>query len=264
MTRARRPFYVGTNFKMHQTPAETAAFITGLRPALGDTLVGHEDVRLFVIPPFTSLPAAVPAAADAGLPLWVGAQTMHQATEGAYTGEISARMLQAVGVGLVLLGHAERRALFAESDAALSAKVPAALGAGFQTLLCVGETAEEKGFGVGPETVARQLKIALSGVDAAHLPNLLVAYEPVWSIGASGTPARPDDVMGVADAIRGALGDRFGAAGAEVPVLYGGSVSVDNCGGFVALQHIDGLFIGRAAWTVDGFAAVLAAALDAR
>lgn len=263
-TAADRPFFVGTNFKMHQTPEETAAFIAALGPAVRGTLAGHEDVRLFVIPPFTSLPAAVAAARGVNLPLWVGAQNLHQAAEGAYTGEISARMLRAVGVDLVLLGHAERRTLFAETDAALNAKVATALGAGFRTLLCVGETAEEKGFGVGSETVARQLKIALHGLGPERLPGLLIGYEPVWSIGAGGTPAQPADVAEATRAIRAALAGRFGEAAAPVPILYGGSVSADNCGAFVALADIDGLFIGRAAWQVEGFARVLAAALAAR
>jgi triosephosphate isomerase len=260
----RRPFFFGTNFKMHQTPEETTAFIAALGPAVREALAGHGDAHLFVIPPFTSLPAAVAAARGTDPPLWVGAQNMHQATEGAYTDEISARMLQAVGVDLVLLGHAERRALFAETDAALNAKVAAALGAGFRVLLCVGETAEEKGFGVGAETVARQLKIALHGLDPARLSGLLVGYEPVWSIGAGGTPAQPADVTEATGAIRAALASRFGEPGGRVPILYGGSVNAENCGAVVALEGIDGLFIGRSAWQVEGFARVLAAALAAR
>lgn len=265
LARDRRPFHFGTNFKMNQTPAETARFLADLAPRLNQNRV-PETVRLFVIPPFTSLPMAIAARETAGLTsrVWIGAQNVHWATEGAYTGEISVPMLTSIGVDLVLLGHAERRGLFGETDEALAKKVPAALVAGLQVLLCVGETAEEKAFGVGPETVTRQLKIALHDVGNEALSRLLIGYEPVWSIGAGGTPARPQDVMETVVPLRHALTEKFGAAGQNVPILYGGSVAPDNCGDFVTLEEIDGLFVGRAAWQVEGFERVLQAALVAR
>ena len=259
MSAIRRPLCFGTNLKMHQTPEETTAFVGGVRAAVGDAL-GRDDVHLFVIPPFTSLPAAVEAARGSGL--WIGAQNVHPAADGAFTGEISTRMLQAVGVDLVLIGHAERRGLFGETDAFVNEKVRAALAAGFRVLVCVGETAAEKGYGVGPETVVRQLKIALHGVEADAIDRLMVGYEPVWSIGAGGTPARPDDVALTAGHLRAALRSLYPAQGDAVPILYGGSVDPSNVAGFVALDDIDGAFVGRAAWTVDGYAAVLRAALD--
>ncbi|HEU5433628.1 MAG TPA: triose-phosphate isomerase, partial [Thermomicrobiales bacterium] len=196
--------------------------------------------------------------------IWIGAQNMHWAAAGAYTGEISAAMLQALGVDLVLLGHAERRLLFHETDRDVNRKVLAAVERGLRVLLCVGETADERGYGVGGETVARQLKIGVYDLEPNHLPLLQIAYEPVWCIGASGTPARPDDVEPMARLIRDVLGDRFGEPGRATSVLYGGSVDPANAGGFVRLPDIDGLFVGRAAWTVDGFRATLDAALLAR
>lgn len=258
-----RPFHFGTNFKMHQTPEETSRFLTDLAPHLARV---PEAVRLFVIPPFTSLSAAVVARESAELTprVWIGAQNVHWATEGAYTGEISVRMLTAVGADLVLLGHAERRGLFGETDEALARKVPVALEAGLRVLLCVGETATEKALGVGPETVVRQLKMALHDVDPSALPHLLIGYEPVWSIGAGGTPALPDEVMETVVPVRRALQELLGEAGASVPILYGGSVAPENAGSFVALKEIDGLFVGRAAWQVDGFMRVLDSALAAR
>lgn len=262
-----RPLTIGTNLKMHQTPAETTEFVAALPDALMPMLGARQGLQFFVIPPFTSLPAAVAAAASAresnDVPLWIGAQNMHWAEEGAYTGEISARMLAGVGVDLVLLGHAERRSLFHETDADLSRKIPAALNAGLRVLLAVGETAEEREWGVGPETVSRQLKIALSGVDRASVDarRISVAYEPVWSIGSEGTPAEPADVEPIAATIRGALRDALGPGGEVMTILYGGSVNPENCRGFVALDEIDGLFVGRAAWTVEGFAAIIRAAL---
>lgn len=257
----RRALHFGTNLKMHQTPAETAAFVAGLRGMVGD-VIGRADVRLFVIPPFTSLPAAVEAGGDAAI--WIGAQNVHWAPEGAYTGEISVRMLQAVGVDLVLIGHAERRGLFHETDAQVNDKVKAALGGRLRVLACVGETAAEKGYGAGPETVIRQLKIALHGVRPEAIERVMVGYEPVWSIGAGGTPARPEDVAAIAGHLRATLRDLYGDAGDRVPILYGGSVDPTNVAGFVALTEIDGAFVGRAAWTVAGYDAVLRAALSAR
>jgi triosephosphate isomerase len=253
-----RRFLFGTNFKMNQTAADSARFVGELL----ESVEPRDGVQLFVIPPFTSLPAATARAA--GSPVWIGAQTMHWASDGAYTGEVSAPMLTALGVDLVLLGHAERRGLFGETDQALNKKVRAAHEAGLRVLLCVGETAEEKGYGVGAETVARQLKIALHGLDPATLPHLQLAYEPVWSIGAGGTPARPEDVAPIAAHLRATLAALVGEPGQGVPILYGGSVDPGNAGTFTALPEIDGLFVGRAAWTVEGYRDVLAAGLAGR
>jgi len=260
--RGPRPFLVGTNLKMNQTPADSARFVADLARAVAGKHGAGSGVQLYVCPPFTSFPAVVGPARDAGM--WVGAQNMHWAEEGAYTGEVSAAMLRALGIELVLIGHAERRRLFHETDPDLNKKVLAALDAGLRVLLCAGETAEEKGFGVGPETVARQLKIDLHGVDVAALPRLQVAYEPVWSIGAGGTPARPEDVTEIAVPIRATLRQLCGEAGEAVPILYGGSVDAGNAGSFTALPEIDGLLLGRSGWTADSFAAVLDAALRGR
>jgi triosephosphate isomerase len=257
---SNRALHFGTNLKMHQTPAETADFVAGLRQTAGD-VIGRGDVRLFVIPPFTSLPAAVEARGDAGF--WIGAQNVHWEPAGAYTGEISVRMLQALGVDLVLIGHAERRGLFHETDAQVNDKVKAALGAGLRVLACVGETAAEKGYNAGRETVSRQLKIALHGVGPDAIERVMVGYEPVWSIGAGGTPARPVDVAAIAGHLRATLHDLYGESGGGVPILYGGSVDPTNVAGFVGLEEIDGAFVGRAAWTVEGYDAVLRAALTA-
>lgn len=255
----KRAILFGTNFKMHQTAAESAAFFRDL--AADDAPAGCQR---FVIPPYTSLAAVTGAARELDAGIWVGAQNMHWAAEGAFTGEISAPMLTALGVELVLLGHAERRGLFHETDGDLNKKVMAAIGAGLRVLLCVGETADERRFGVGEETVARQLKIAVDSVPAEAAPLLNIAYEPVWSIGDGGTPAHPADVAPISRVIRQTLGQRFGKAGNGVPILYGGSVNPGNAAGFVNVSDIDGLFVGRAAWTVDGFRATLQAALAGR
>lgn len=257
-----RPFLFGTNFKMNQTPSESAAFYTRLT----ETVKIPKDVNLFIIPPFTSLAAVTDAAQTGPDALWIGAQNVHWASDGAYTGEISVPMLAALGIDLVLLGHAERRRDFHETDANLNKKVHAVLAAGLRVLLAVGETAEERAFAVSEETVARQLKIALHGVaDIERATSLVqIAYEPVWSIGAGGTPAKPDDIDPVAKAIRKTLVAVLGEPGANVPILYGGSVEPSNAGSFTALSDIDGLFVGRAAWTVEGFLATFEASLAGR
>ena len=246
-----RPFLFGTNFKMNQTPAESATFYRQLAASVQIP----PDTHLFVIPPFTSLSAVKDVAGQPPHRVWVGAQNVHWAPDGAYTGEISVGMLLALDVDLVLLGHAERRRYFHETDVDLNRKVLAALGAGLRVLLAVGETAEERSFGVGGETVLRQLRIGLHDVQAEHLGQIQIAYEPVWSIGAGGTPASPEDVAPIAKQIRSGCEELFPGSGAELPILYGGSVDPSNAGTFTALQDIDGLFVGRAAWTVEGFIA---------
>jgi triosephosphate isomerase len=246
-----RPFLFGTNFKMNQTPTESAAFYQQLAASVQIP----PDTHLFVIPPFTSLSAVKDVAGQPPHQIWIGAQNVHWAPDGAYTGEISVGMLIALDVDLVLLGHAERRRYFHETDVELNRKVQAALGAGLRVLLAVGETAEERAFGVGGETVLRQLRIGLHDVQLEHLGQIQIAYEPVWSIGAGGTPASPEDVAPIAKLIRSGCEDLFAGAAGEIPILYGGSVDRSNAGTFTALQDIDGLFVGRAAWTVEGFIA---------
>jgi triosephosphate isomerase len=255
-----RPFLFGTNFKMNQTPTESAAFYQQLAASIQIP----PDTHLFVIPPFTSLSATKDVAGQPPHPIWVGAQNVHWAPEGAYTGEISVGMLLALDVDLVLLGHAERRRYFHETDPELNRKVLAALGAGLRVLLAVGETAEERSFGVSGETVLRQLRIGLHGVQPEHLGQIQIAYEPVWSIGAGGTPARPEDVEPIAKLIRSGCQDLFAGSGGEIPILYGGSVDPSNAGTFTALPDIEGLFVGRAAWTVEGFIATYRAGYEGR
>jgi triosephosphate isomerase len=253
-----RPFLFGTNFKMNQTPAESAAFYRQLAASVQNP----PDVHLFVIPPYTSLGAVFEVAGERPHRIWVGAQNVHWAPEGAFTGEISVGMLLALDVDLVLLGHAERRRDFHETDVELNRKVLAALAAGLRVLFAVGETAEERSFGVGGESVLRQLKIGLHGVQPGHLQFLQIAYEPVWSIGAGGTPASPEDVEPMARLIKAGCQELFAEPGGEIPILYGGSVDPSNAATFTALPDINGLFVGRAAWTVEGFIATYEAGYE--
>ena len=187
---------------------------------------------------------------------------MHWAEAGAYTGEISAIMLAASGVDLVMLGHAERRTLFRRDGCSVVQESRRrSWNAGLRVLLCVGEQAGEREVGISRETVAIQLKTALFDVDDSVITSqrdqLLVAYEPVWSIGEGGTPATPSTVEAMQGWIREVLMQKFGAVGQHVPLLYGGSVNQSNCANYAALSHVDGLFVGRAAWSPQGFVEVM-------
>lgn len=237
-------FWLGTGWKMNKTRAEALAYVESLRaaPDLADL-----PMQLFVLPPFTALGEVAQGLADT--PVLVGAQNCHWAPSGAWTGEISAGQIADCGAALVELGHSERRAHFNETDTAINRKVEAVLAAGLRPLVCIGETAEERALDAAAVTVARQARMALSGIDPAALDSVLLAYEPVWAIGEGGSPASPEDADAIHGAIKSAIMDLFGRS---VPVLYGGSVSPSNAEALAAMPEIDGLFVGRAAWQPAG------------
>ncbi|ABC22159.1 triose-phosphate isomerase [Rhodospirillum rubrum] len=243
--------WIGTSWKMHKTIAEAEAYVGELTasPLL-------DRVEAFIVPPFTALAAVHRALGDA--PVHLGAQTMHWQDEGAQTGEISPLMLRDCGVGIVELGHSERRASHGETDATVNAKVASALRHGLRPLICVGDQGDDLDAGASIETVLRQVKLAIKGIDTASLGRALIAYEPVWAIGEAGRPAEPAHVAEVHGALRAMLGQRGLAA---LPLLYGGSVDRANAGALTALANVDGLFVGRAAWTARGFEEVIEAAL---
>jgi triosephosphate isomerase len=251
-----RKFWIGTGWKMNKTAAEARAYVAGLIDLLPPP---RDDLSLFFIPPFTALAAAREAIGAA--PLLLGAQNMHWAESGAYTGEVSAGMLKEFAVDLVELGHSERRAAFGETDATVNAKVKTTLRHGLRPLVCVGDSAMERDAGASAEAVVRQVKLAFAGVDASALGRCLVAYEPVWAIGERGVAAPPEHVRVAHTAIRRALQERTSH---PVPILYGGSVNVENAGRLAMEQEVDGLFIGRAAWTARGLAGVIREVVAAR
>ena len=173
--------------------------------------------------------------------------------QGQFTGEISPLMLKELGLDLVMIGHSERRHVFGETDLEENKKVKAALNHGFTTLLCIGETAEEKKFGISAEVLRTQLKIGFHDVPAKQANKIWVAYEPVWSIGVNGTPASADYAEEMHKVIKNCLWEIFGEAADEIPVLYGGSVNPGNANELIVQPSIDGLFTGRAAWDADKF-----------
>ncbi len=251
--------FVGTSWKMNKTVREAIDYTRRLLELL-EGLDRSDAVQVFVVPPFTAI-AAVKRASEGKM--WVGAQNMHWAERGAYTGEISAPMLQELGVDLVELGHAERRRYFNETDADVNRKVHAALRHGLRPLVCVGELAEDKRRGVGRETVRNQVRTAFAEVEASRASHLIVAYEPVWAIGADSADIGMDYVREVQNHIRATLEEMLGpSAAALVPVIYGGDVNLRNAASLVRESGTDGLFIGRAALEAENFAELIRTALQ--
>jgi triosephosphate isomerase len=241
------------NWKMHKTRPEAAAFVDAFLPNATGLL---DAVEIVICPPFTSL--AITVERSAATKVRVAAQNMHFADAGAFTGEISASMLRELDVDGVILGHSERRHLFGESDEALAQKVPAALAAELQPILCVGETLEQREAGETEAVLRRQVDADLAEVGAADLAKLVIAYEPVWAIG-TGRNATPDQAAEAITFIRSLVASRDDAAAAAVRILYGGSVKPGNAAEVLASDDIDGALVGGASLDPDDFAAVAAA-----
>jgi L-erythrulose 1-phosphate isomerase len=246
-----RRYWVGTSWKMNKTLAEALAFAAGLKEA---DFSRHPQIQRFVIPPFTAVRQVKEALG--GTSVKVGAQNMHWADHGAWTGEISPIMLTDCGLDIVELGHSERREFFGETDETVGLKTEAAVRHGLIPLICIGETLEDRESGRAAEVLARQVRGALSRLaDEQKQAEILLAYEPVWAIGEKGIPATADyadarhaEIATIAEEIMGR----------KVPCLYGGSVNPGNCEELVSCPHIDGLFIGRSAWQVEGYLDILA------
>jgi triosephosphate isomerase len=213
-------------------------------------------VEVFLLPPLTALHAVL-AALPTGSAVRVGVQNAHWAPDGPATGEVSMRQVRDAGAQLVEIGHSERRSGFGETDEVVAAKVAAALDQQLVPLVCVGEPWSARSAGRAEEYVADQVRAALTGVAPDDLSTVLVAYEPVWAIGEEGRAAEPADVVGVLDRIRAVVAG-LAPDGRLRGLLYGGSVTTDNAEALLQLDELDGLFVGRAAWTAEGFAALLA------
>ena len=193
----------------------------------------------------------------------LGAQNVYPAASGAFTGEVSPRMLADVGCRYVLAGHSERRAVLGETSAFVAQKVAALLAAGLAPVLCVGETLAERDGGTAEAVVGDQLLASLDGVDAGAPGALVVAYEPVWAIG-TGRTASPEQAQAMHAALRTRLAERFGDAGRAVPQLYGGSVTATTAASLFAQPDIDGALVGGASLDAGAFAAIVAAAGQSR
>lgn len=255
-----KKIYFGTNLKMYKNIQDTTAYLTELAVLTAD--LNPAEIQLFVIPSYTSLPAATQSTNQEHLLL--GAQNMCWEEQGQFTGEISPLMLKELQLGLVMIGHSERRHVFLETNAVENKKVQAALDHGFTALLCIGETEEEKYYGISDEVLRTQLKVGFHNVSSDQVSHLWVAYEPVWSIGVNGTPAPAEYADAKHQVIHQTLHEIFGEAGDSIPVLYGGSVNPDNANELIRLASVDGLFVGRSAWNAKDFNTLIRNAVIAR
>lgn len=245
-----RQSYIAGNWKMFKTIAETRQTIEALCRDLSKS-----RSKVMVAPPFTSLAAA--SEALKGCAVLLGAQNMASEEQGAHTGEVSAVMLKDVGVKVVILGHSERRLIYKEDDALINKKVLLALKHGFEVILCVGETLEEREKGKVEDVVRQQFVNGLAGVDPSLLSRLTIAYEPVWAIG-TGKNATPEDADAVHAFIRKLAEKSFSKSAAESLVIqYGGSVKPDNIKALMAMPNIDGALVGGASLKPETFVPIV-------
>jgi triosephosphate isomerase len=247
----RRKLVAG-NWKMNGSLAANAALVAGIKEGLPADAC---DVAVCVPAPYL----AQVQGAVAGSAVALGAQDMSAHASGAFTGEVSAAMLQEFGVQYVILGHSERRAYHGENDAAVAAKTVAALKAGLVPVVCVGETLEQREAGQTNEIVGGQLDVVLAALSVEEAARIVVAYEPVWAIG-TGKTATPEMAQEVHAMLRARLGAKSAEAAAKVRVLYGGSMKPDNAEQLLAMADIDGGLIGGAALKAADFLAIIKAA----
>jgi triosephosphate isomerase len=246
----RRPVIAG-NWKMFKTQAETRAFFEGFRPLIGTS--SHCDI--IVAPPFTAVAAAVDAARDSAIT--IAAQNAHWETQGAFTGEVSMRMLIEAGCRGVIIGHSERRQFFGDTDDWVNRKVQAALLAGLTPIVCVGESLAEREGNLTHAVLKRQFEGGLAALTGADFSRILLAYEPVWAIG-TGRTATPEMAADAHRYLRELAATRFTAERASaLRILYGGSVKPDNIRGLMAQVEIDGALVGGASLEPQSFAAIV-------
>ncbi len=253
MNKALRPAVIAGNWKMNKTPSEAKKLVEELVP-----LVKDAGCTVVICPPFVDLSVALEA--TKGTNIKVGAQNCHYEKSGAFTGEVSASMLKEMGVEYVIIGHSERRTYFGETDVTVNKRTKAALAEGLKVILCVGETLEQREQGITAELVAMQTIIALNGVSAEEMKNVIIAYEPVWAIGSgkTATSAQANEVNAV---IRATLAKLYGEAVADATTIqYGGSMNAANAAELLSQPDVDGGLIGGASLKPADFAAIVAAA----
>jgi triosephosphate isomerase len=246
----RRPIIVG-NWKMHKTTAEAVALVQALTAAVA----GMHDIDIGVAPPFTALMAV--AQALQGSTIFVVAQNMHWEPQGAFTGEIAAPMLTDVGCRRVIIGHSERRQYFAETDEMVNRKLRAALNAGLEPILCIGEALEQRQGDATFHVLEQQIRLGLAEIAPEGMRRAVIAYEPIWAIGTgkTATPAQAQEVHGF---IRDLLGTLYGKPLAdEVRIQYGGSVNAGNIQALMTQPDIDGALVGGASLDTSSFAQIV-------
>jgi len=246
----RTPMIAG-NWKMHKTEAEAISLVR----VLIQQLRFHSGVEVLICPPYPSLSQLHKLLVSS--PILLGAQNISDQPEGAYTGEVSARMA-AEFCTHVILGHSERRAIYGEDDGLINRKVKAARGAGLIPILCVGESLNERDSGQAPAVISRQIKGALHGVHLEDPGEMIIAYEPVWAIGTGRSASAEDISEMISTVIRPGLAGMWGEGPADsVRVLYGGSVNPGNAGAYLSQLEIDGALVGGASLSAEKFLAIV-------
>ena len=254
MNPLKRRTVIAGNWKMNFTPAEATAFINEIKPMVA----GKDNCDIIFCAPYVTIAAAQEAAKGSNIK--IGAENVHFAEKGAYTGEVSAKMLTACGVEYVIIGHSERRQYFGETDETVNLRTKAALAAGMKVILCLGEVKEQRLSGITDEVVAMQTKLDLQGVSAEELKNVIIAYEPVWAIG-TGVTATADQADEGNGYVRAAVAEMFGAEiASETTVQYGGSMNDKNAAELLSKENVDGGLIGGASLKSAAFAAIVDAA----
>ena len=244
----RRPIIAG-NWKMNKTMAETKAMITELKP-----LVENADCDVVLCVPYTDIATAKKAAKGSNVK--IGAENVHWAEKGAFTGEVSATMLKELKVDYVIIGHSERRQYFGEPDATVNMRTAAALAAKLKPIVCVGETEAEREQGLTEKVLFRQITEGLKGFKSKDFDKIVIAYEPVWAIG-TGKTATAKDANETIGYIRGVLNKKFRGAGDKVRIQYGGSMNTKNCKELMAEEEIDGGLIGGASLKAQDFSQIV-------
>ena len=253
MNKAVRKAVIAGNWKMNKTPAEAKELLNAIAPLVKDA--GCDVVACV---PYVDLQTALEA--TAGTNIKIGAENCHWEPSGAFTGEISADMLAAMGVGYVIIGHSERRTYFGDTDVTVQKRTRAALDKGLTVILCVGEYLEQREQGITAELVAMQTKIALQGVSKEELSRVIIAYEPVWAIG-TGRTATAEQANEVCAVIRGVIKELYDEEAAEKMVIqYGGSKNAKNAAQLLAQPDVDGGLIGGASLKPADFAEIVKAA----
>lgn len=246
----RKPLIAG-NWKMNKTVAQATELVEGLLAGVGQP----QDREVLVCPPFTALHAV--GRLIKGSPMMLGAQNLYPRDSGAYTGEVSARMLLEAGCSHVIIGHSERRGYFGESDEFANQKIKATLGAGLKVILCVGESRQQREAGQAERIVTDQVRRCLADLIAEDMAEVVIAYEPVWAIG-TGLTARPEDAEEMHACIRSLLGELFSEQVAEVMrILYGGSVKPGNIDDLMVQPDIDGALVGGASLEAQSFLRII-------
>jgi triosephosphate isomerase len=242
---------IAANWKMYKTPAEGSAFVAAFLPLVA----GHTRDEIALFPSPVLLPTVIESARGSNIS--VGAQNIHFAEEGAYTGETSIGQLKAVGGTHTLIGHSERRQYFAETDQIVNKKLHAALKHGLIPIVCVGEVLEDRECGNTEHVCRTQICAALNGITAAAAAPIVIAYEPVWAIG-TGRTATPEIAADAHTLIRDEVAKILGAeVAAKMRILYGGSVKPDNASALMSQKEIDGALVGGASLNPDSFTAIV-------